>query len=154
MFPDCTVGDKQRRLLNNTVEDVRESRSLMSATGRLDLVGKGKERVVYEHPANDDCVVKFNRSTKGGNQQEIELSEQSPPISDWFVPVHDHASDGSWLTMPKVETEINMPVERSKEFAQDLKSKGWECPDADFSNFGYKDGEWHLFDYASCEELY
>lgn len=118
------------------------------------FLGNGKTRFVYEHPTNSDCVVKFD-TNRSGNKREVEVSQEAPEeVQKWIPSIIDHADDYRWVTMKRMSQGpgIGVPRDRVDDFHTEIEEVGWECIDGDVNNFGYRDGEWWLYDYASCRE--
>lgn len=105
------------------------------------LLGRGAHRHVYEH---EKGVIKFPHKDKNkvNNLWEYEVWQLAVKYNmiEYFVPVIDVASDGSWLLMERA-----VPLENKNKIPPKLS---W-MQDYKYSNFGIHDGKIKLLDYGN-----
>jgi hypothetical protein len=110
------------------------------------LSAAGTTRDVYTHPDLPDCVIKFDRHTRGPrqNQREVDVFETYGETG-LFAPIYAVATDRRWLVMQRVEPTNEPAAYRA--FKQARDNAGIHVKDF-VMNIGYYDDRVVMYDYA------
>jgi hypothetical protein len=120
-----------------------------------DILGRGQQRTVCNHPKNKNLVIKHALSNTKTQSKDAKiranvfeyiiyntLVEKNHPDLEYFAPVVDIANDGTWLTMVKgepFEPDDDMSVSKKVDWVGDIK----------YGNFIHVDGKPMISDYAT-----